>query len=489
MQDWQNLPPTPEERDFLSAVLDTAGALVVVFDRQGRIVRFNRACERVTGYSSDEVRGKLLWELFLVPEEVEPVRAVFDELWAGQFPNEYENYWTTRDGDRRLIAWSNTALLGPGGAVEYVIGTGIDVTSRRQAEEALRLAHGELEQRVLERTAELEKANESLRAEIAERRRVERALGESEDHLRSLMESAERYAIFRLAVDPTHPYGLQIVLASPSLKELLGLSELTDVSTWIANIHPDDLERVVEANTRSIETGTLFDEQYRVFKPERGEWDWVHNRSTPVFDAAGTLTHYNGLMVDITEQKHVEEQLRRQSDYLAALHQTTLGVVSRLDISELLETVMERAVNLVGAAYGFVYLVKSEEAEIEVAVGTGPYREYLGWRLKQGEGLAGKVYESGQPLAVEDYHTWPGRSLQFEGTAFGPALGAPLMSGEVVVGVLGVGRAPSASPFRQDEIDLIHRFNHLASIALDNARLYGSVQQHLVELQQAQQAL
>ncbi|HSR29708.1 MAG TPA: PAS domain S-box protein [Anaerolineae bacterium] len=478
MQDWLTLIPIAEERDFISAVLDTAGALVVVLDREGQIVRFNKACERTTGYSFDEVTGKRLWDLFLIPEEVKLVRAVFDELRAGQFPNEYENYWMTRDGRRRLIAWSNTALLGTDGAVEYVIGTGIDVTERRQAEaqrdatlEALRQARDELERRATERTAQLEKANRILEEEVIERR------------------SAERYAIFRLAVDPTHPYGLRIVLASPSLKELLGLSELTDVSTWIGNIHPDDLERVLEANTRSIETGTLFDEQYRVFKPERGEWDWVHNRSTPVFNTAGTLTHYNGLMVDITEQKYVEAQLRRQSEYLTALHETTLGVVSRLDISELLETIMERAANLVGAAYGFVYLVTSEEAEIEVAIGTGPYREYLGRRLKRGEGLAGKVYESGQPLAVEDYPTWPGRSLQFEDTAFGPALGAPLMSGEVVAGVLGVGRAPSASPFRQDEIDLIHRFSHLVAIALDNARLYSSVQQHLSELQQAQQAL
>jgi PAS domain S-box-containing protein len=65
------------ERDFISAVLDTAGALVVVLDRQGRIVRFNRACETTTGYPFEEAKGQTLWDLFLVPEEVPPVRAVF----------------------------------------------------------------------------------------------------------------------------------------------------------------------------------------------------------------------------------------------------------------------------------------------------------------------------------------------------------------------------------------------------------------------------
>lgn len=126
------------ERDFISAVLDTVGALIVVLDRGGRIVLFNEACERVTGYSCEEVAGKLLWDLLLVPAEVEPVKGVFSELRAGFFPNEYVNYWVTKAGERHLISWSNTALLGRDGSVTYVIGTGIDITDREELEGQLR---------------------------------------------------------------------------------------------------------------------------------------------------------------------------------------------------------------------------------------------------------------------------------------------------------------------------------------------------------------
>ena len=120
-----------KERSFIAAILDTAGALVVVLDTKGRIVRFNNACEKGTGYFFEEVKDKSLWDLFILPEEAEYVRTVFEKLKGGDFPNEFGNYWLTKDGKRRLIAWSNTTLLDDHGSVWYVIGTGIDITERR----------------------------------------------------------------------------------------------------------------------------------------------------------------------------------------------------------------------------------------------------------------------------------------------------------------------------------------------------------------------
>ncbi|HAX76834.1 MAG TPA: hypothetical protein DCY88_13575 [Cyanobacteria bacterium UBA11372] len=130
-----------QERNFISAILDTASALVLVLDPQGKIIRFNRACEQTTGYYFEEVMGRQFWDLFLIPEEIEPIKAVFASLISGNFPNEYENYWVTRDGRRRLIAWSNTVLLNQDGSIKYIIGTGIDRTQRKQAERLLRAQH------------------------------------------------------------------------------------------------------------------------------------------------------------------------------------------------------------------------------------------------------------------------------------------------------------------------------------------------------------
>jgi two-component system cell cycle sensor histidine kinase/response regulator CckA len=123
-----------KERDFMSTVLDTVGSIVLVLARDGRIVRFNRSCEEVSGYRFEEVQDRFVWDILIPSEQVEGVQGVFKKLASGMFPNKYENYWVTKDGQRKLIAWSNTALLDRDGSVEYVIATGIDITAQRKAE-------------------------------------------------------------------------------------------------------------------------------------------------------------------------------------------------------------------------------------------------------------------------------------------------------------------------------------------------------------------
>ena len=126
-----------ESENFVSAVLNTASALVVVLDTEGRIVRFNRACEKASGYKFEEVKDRPFWEVLILSEECEMVRYRFEALCEGKFPNSGENFWRTKTGDRRLISWSNTALTDELEKVEYIVATGIDITEKREAEAAL----------------------------------------------------------------------------------------------------------------------------------------------------------------------------------------------------------------------------------------------------------------------------------------------------------------------------------------------------------------
>ena len=124
--------PVHGDGRLLDAVLDAATSLIVVADPVGSLVRWNRACEQLSGYraSDFEAEGGLF---DLVPrEERAIVVAAFEALKAGESPVRIEFHWRTRDGELRLIEWSNTSLIDADGAVTHVVGTGIDVTETRE---------------------------------------------------------------------------------------------------------------------------------------------------------------------------------------------------------------------------------------------------------------------------------------------------------------------------------------------------------------------
>jgi diguanylate cyclase (GGDEF)-like protein/PAS domain S-box-containing protein len=122
----------------LDAVLDAAASLIVVVDTEGGLVQWNRACERLSGYSAEEL-GTSAAILELIPEDERATAVgVVDALSRGESPVVIETHWRTRSGDLRLIEWSNTALTDAEGNVTHIVGTGIDLTERRRLEERLR---------------------------------------------------------------------------------------------------------------------------------------------------------------------------------------------------------------------------------------------------------------------------------------------------------------------------------------------------------------
>lgn len=132
------------ERNFVSEVLSTMPALVMVTDRDGLVVRFNRACEQASARSFEQVQGKSVFDLLPHPEDAENVRRTFAELAAGGGPSRTQNTWQRPDGTRRLIAWWNNVLRDGAGRVEYIIRTGIDITEQHRAEDEARQRLAEL---------------------------------------------------------------------------------------------------------------------------------------------------------------------------------------------------------------------------------------------------------------------------------------------------------------------------------------------------------
>src|ERR1700678_39938 len=126
------------ERNFVAAVLNTISALVLVFDTAGRIVRFNRACETISGYTFADLAGRSFPEELFPPGERETAIRIFEQVRAGNATESYEINWRTRSERMRRIAWTATSLTNAQDEVSFVIMTGADVTEQRAAETALR---------------------------------------------------------------------------------------------------------------------------------------------------------------------------------------------------------------------------------------------------------------------------------------------------------------------------------------------------------------
>ena len=125
------------ERDLYNATLDAAGAVVVVLDAAGRLLRLNRQAELLTGYREAEVLGRDPYDFLIPADERADVAADLAPVASDQLV-EHENQWLHRDGGRRLIHWSNSGLFARDGHLTHLIAVGVDVTEQRRLERQLR---------------------------------------------------------------------------------------------------------------------------------------------------------------------------------------------------------------------------------------------------------------------------------------------------------------------------------------------------------------
>lgn len=168
-------------------------------------------------------------------------------------------------------------------------------------------------------------------------------------------------------------------------------------------------------------------------------------------------------------------------DYLVALHETALAIMSRLDLRDVLEAIMLHATRLAGASDGYIDLLSRDGTQLEMQVGIGWHAAHRGGTIGIGEGVSGRVWQIGEPMIVRDYRAWEGRIRSTDTLNLGTVVAVPLKSGSAVIGVLGVSYRESYHPAAETVVNLLMRFAELAAIAIDNARLYTTLQEELAE--------
>ncbi len=196
---------------------------------------------------------------------------------------------------------------------------------------------------------------------------------------------------------------------------------------------------------------------------------------------AGVVLH------DVTERRQAEEETAHQAETLAALHETALDLAAQRSLSDLLRAIVVRAVNLLKAKEGGLLLYRPATDDLERVLAHNFVPDTEDVIRRRGEGLVGRVMDSGRPLAVDDYNRWEGRIADRWGTTFS-IVGMPIFWGDRLLGVLDVVDDVPRT-FSAADIALLERFAPLAAAALENNRLVYGLQQQMEQIKATQAKL
>ena len=180
---------------------------------------------------------------------------------------------------------------------------------------------------------------------------------------------------------------------------------------------------------------------------------------------------------------------RHQAEQLEALSRVSQDLIALRDRDTLLRHIVEHAIELLDGDGGGMYLYYAKRQLLEWAVAVGGDVCQEGITLGQGEGLAGQVWSTGEPLIVDDYDNWPGRSRQWAGTGAQAMIGVPVQGGDEFLGVLTVRSDRSERCFASEDAVLLSRFATQAAIAIQNVRLYEQARQEIAERKWVEEAL
>jgi PAS domain S-box-containing protein len=430
-----------QEASFIEAIFQTTQALILALDGDGRIVRWNRSCETLSGYTLAEVNQQPFWEILVPPDEQDPIQGYFTQIVQGTAIGVHEHHWLTRTGERRFIRWVYTLLTDRRQDAEYVIATGVDITEEREA----RLA-----------------------------------LSASEARYRDLFENAHDL------IQSVDMHG-RFLYVNRAWKRALGYADeqIKDLTLWDV-IHPDSLEQCRQKFQTLLATGTLPFVEVK-FRTRTGETLLLEGSTSCSYNEQGQPVATRGIFRDVTERKRAEAELARQNRRAQIVSEMTLKIRQSLELGVILQTTVQEVQKIIQADRTFIYQLTPETTGQVVAearldhIPTMVGREAAWHRCIQTE-LA--WCQQGQPLVMDDVRTLaltPEPHALWQNLQVQAQLVVPLMWKEKLWGLLVCHQCQTARVWSSFEQDLLTQIADQVGVALTQAYL-------IQELEQARQA-
>ena len=445
-------------RRYLEGLLAAAPDAIVTMDARHKIVEWNPGAERLFGYSAQETIGRNIDDLITGPDVFEEAVGFTQSVLNRKHVGPAETVRYRSDGSLVHVIVAGSPIVF-GDELIGVVAVYTDITERVRAEEGQRKA-------------------------LAEALQATQALRESEERYRRLVETSPD------AITVTDLSG-KLIMANQRNAELHGcesVEELLGRDTF-EFVAPEDRQRAMENARRTLETGSVRNVEYNMLRKDGSRY-FAELSASLIRDADGEPAAFIGVVRDVTQRKRAEEVLRRRAEELDALQAIVLDITAAPDLPTLLQTIVERAALLLGAPGGGLYLCDPVREEARCVVSYNAPSDYTGTVLKYGDGAAGTVAQTGEPLIINDYRAWSRRAPVYEEEQpFRAVLSVPMVWKGQVTGVIHVLRDVEGESFTQTELELLTLFANHAAIAVENARLYEQTQREITERRQAEETL
>lgn len=338
--------PAGDESD-LTEITDSLPQAIFEADVRGNLTYANRHAFSAFQYSRDDFEKGLNALEMVVPEDRIRARRNIRRVLKGEKVRAIEYTARRKDGSTFPIIIYSLPIL-EAGRPAGVRGIIVDISERKQAEEELSRARAELEQRVAERTARLEIANEQLRIEIEARKKVEQLLKDVEREKAVILDSMSEQVIF-------HDREMRIIWANRAACESVDLApgEITGrycYEIWHGRDEPCDGCPVIQ----SRETGSI--REAEIYSPDGRVW---HVRGYPVKNADGGLEGVVEVTADITRRKRAEDLIRKQ-------HELGIALGSAPSLTAVLALCLDTALEISGMDCGGIYLVDEHTGALDL---------------------------------------------------------------------------------------------------------------------------
>ncbi|MCJ7457427.1 MAG: PAS domain S-box protein [candidate division Zixibacteria bacterium] len=431
-----------ESEERLNAIIEnTPNVAIEGYDINGNIIYWNKAAERLFGWTQKEALGKTIDQLILDKESAEEFHKILKNLDGLNKPSEPSEWKCRNKNGNEITVYSTVFPIPSSGGKKEFICMDIDITQRKKAEEEIKYLQ-EFNQEIVEKLP----------------------LG-----------------VLRLNREG------KIVYENPKMSQIMGVEKggkSRAIGMKITQM-PNVVGSGVVQQMETLLAGTPFAYQVFPFVSLYGKKTILSVNGVPLFNPQGNPEGAILLIEDVTESKKIEQKIIQANKELSALNAISSITNQSLNLDLILNETLDKVLELTDCQAGGIYILNQTDKVLELKSCKGLSPEAIREvdRLKLGEGFSGRIALTGEPITVEDISQDPRLTrMVMKREGLHSYLGVTLKSKGKILGTLFVITQQDRR-YNSDEIQLLASIGNQIGMAVENAHLFREAEQWIVQLE------